>query len=391
MRRRLLFLALAGAMALAVPGLGQVPLGGSFWDDDGNIHESNIEAIAAVGITRGCIPQQVFFCPSADVHRDQMAAFLNRAFQLPPATSDFFSDDAGSIFEADINAIAQAGITQGSGAGIYSPGGLVTREEMASFLARAMGLAPVPGDQFGDVSGIHEEDINAIAEAGVTVGCDPSGILYCPTSPVKRDQMATFLTRARALTPVAVTADTLYQVQSITDGDTFGALVGDVSESVRLIGMDTPEVGTCLADQATAYLSSLIAGRSVRMIVDVSDRDQFDRLLRYVMVDNGFVNAELVRQGYATAVQFPPDTFMATYLEAVQAEARAAGRGLWGPGGGCPIPPPPSGCDASYPGVCFPPPPPDLDCGDISAQNFTVLPPDPHNFDGDGDGIGCET
>jgi hypothetical protein len=47
-------------------------------------------------------------------------------------------------------------------------------------------------------------------------------------------------------------------------------------------------------------------------------------------------------------------------------------------------------CDPAYPGVCIPPPPPDLDCRDIEYRNFTVLDPDPHNFDGDGDGIGCE-
>jgi len=49
-----------------------------------------------------------------------------------------------------------------------------------------------------------------------------------------------------------------------------------------------------------------------------------------------------------------------------------------------------SNCDPSYPTVCIPPPPPDLDCGDISYRNFTVLQPDPHNFDSDLDGIGCE-
>ncbi|MDA0267622.1 MAG: hypothetical protein O2890_15130 [Cyanobacteria bacterium] len=49
-------------------------------------------------------------------------------------------------------------------------------------------------------------------------------------------------------------------------------------------------------------------------------------------------------------------------------------------------------CDPAYPdpGMCIPPPPPDLDCRDITHRNFTVLAPDPHNFDGDGDGIGCE-
>jgi hypothetical protein len=51
----------------------------------------------------------------------------------------------------------------------------------------------------------------------------------------------------------------------------------------------------------------------------------------------------------------------------------------------------PVNCDPSYPDVCIPPPPPDLDCSDIPYRNFRVLPPDPHHFDVDGDGIGCET
>ena len=50
-----------------------------------------------------------------------------------------------------------------------------------------------------------------------------------------------------------------------------------------------------------------------------------------------------------------------------------------------------SNCDPSYPDFCIPPPPPDLDCGDISQKRFTVLQPDPHRFDGDKDGIGCES
>jgi hypothetical protein len=53
--------------------------------------------------------------------------------------------------------------------------------------------------------------------------------------------------------------------------------------------------------------------------------------------------------------------------------------------------PRPSNCHPSYPTVCIPPPPPDLDCGDIPYRNFAVLPPDPHRFDGDRDGVGCET
>jgi len=58
--------------------------------------------------------------------------------------------------------------------------------------------------------------------------------------------------------------------------------------------------------------------------------------------------------------------------------------GSGGSGGG-------GNCDPSYPTVCIPPPPPDLDCADVPYRNFTVLPPDPHGFDGDGDGVGCES
>jgi len=59
---------------------------------------------------------------------------------------------------------------------------------------------------------------------------------------------------------------------------------------------------------------------------------------------------------------------------------------------GCvsPSPLPPADCDPAYPDVCIPPPPPDLDCADIIYRNFRVLPPDPHHFDGNGNGIGCE-
>ncbi|HEX2707235.1 MAG TPA: hypothetical protein VHM66_04400 [Solirubrobacterales bacterium] len=60
-------------------------------------------------------------------------------------------------------------------------------------------------------------------------------------------------------------------------------------------------------------------------------------------------------------------------------------------GAGNPTPPPSGNCDPAYPTVCIPPPPPDLDCSDIPFRNFKVLAPDPHHFDPDGNGVGCET
>lgn len=111
---------------------------GTFSDDDGNAHEANIEAIAAAAITQGCGGTR--YCPADAVTRGQMATFLTRALDLPASTTDHFTDDTGSTHEPAINAIADADITQGLGNGIYDPDGSVRRDQMASFLARALGL-----------------------------------------------------------------------------------------------------------------------------------------------------------------------------------------------------------------------------------------------------------
>ncbi|MBK5268804.1 MAG: hypothetical protein JJE47_15390, partial [Acidimicrobiia bacterium] len=118
----------AGAgVAWAVPGTAPyasravsaaitVPPGGSFFDDDGNIFEADIEAIAAVGVTRGCNAERTSFCPTRSVTRGQMAAFLVRALGFTdqdPAIG--FTDDNDSIFENDIEKLATAGITKGCG------------------------------------------------------------------------------------------------------------------------------------------------------------------------------------------------------------------------------------------------------------------------------------
>ena len=91
-----------GALSLVVV-LAVLPPGGSFVDDDSNVHEGSIEAIAKEGITKGCNPPvNDRFCPERSVTRGQMAAFLVRALGLPAAGRDFFGDDAGSVFEEDI-------------------------------------------------------------------------------------------------------------------------------------------------------------------------------------------------------------------------------------------------------------------------------------------------
>lgn len=168
-----------------------------FADDDFNLHEPNINAIAAAGITRGCSEYFAWlYCPTSSVRRDQMASFIARALDLPPATADHFADDDGNTHEDAINALAEAGIAAGCGENAYCPFDIVRRDQMASFLARALELEPVDADYFSDDSGsAHEANINAVAAAGVTLGCG-DGTTYCPRDIVLRSHMASFLARA---------------------------------------------------------------------------------------------------------------------------------------------------------------------------------------------------
>lgn len=137
--------------------------------------------------------------------------------------------------------------------------------------------------------------------------------------------------------PVSITPSTpkpeaeLVSVASIIDGDTIEVIRADGSrEPVRLIGIDAPERGECWAVEATAALEELIpVGSEVGMTSDQTDRDRFDRLLRYLWVGSISVNEELVRQGAAISRRYPPDTARSARLDAAQDEARSAGVGLW--------------------------------------------------------------
>jgi spore germination protein YaaH len=107
-----------------------------FYDLLGNQFLADILWIAERGITTGCAEER--FCPNAVVTRGQMAAFLARAFALPATARDYFTDDERSIFEGDINRLAAAGIASGCGSGRFCPTAAVTRGQMAAFLRRAL-------------------------------------------------------------------------------------------------------------------------------------------------------------------------------------------------------------------------------------------------------------
>lgn len=203
------------------------------------------------------------------------------------------------------------------------------------------------------------------------------------------------------------------RVVKVVDGDTVDL---EALGRVRLIGIDAPESSmnrrtsgpeeVRLGLQAKAFLARLLQGRKVWVELDAQERDRYRRVLAYLYLEDPRgdwihggrrflqVNLELVRAGWAEPYTVPPNVrYAALYLQAAR-EARAKGVGMWG-GGQASRPQEPTpdrkGCDPAYPTVCIPPPPPDLDCGDIPYRNFKVLPPDPHRFDRDRNGVGCET
>ncbi len=236
-------------------------------------------------------------------------------------------------------------------------------------------------------------------------------------------------------------------VTRLIDGDTLLLHLDGREQSVRLLLIDAPEtdLDQCFGAAASAFVAAVAPpGSTLEVEQDVSDADPFGRLLRYVyLADGSMLNKQLVRGGFARVTPVPPDQKYIELLLAAETIARRDRIGLWSacatptpavaaqhtvaasptpfsaavvaapspaatptptpepsPSATATLAPtavptaavdPRAGCDPSYPTVCIPPSPPDLDCGDIPFRRFTVVEPDPHRFDGDNDGVGCES
>ncbi len=123
----------------------------------------------------------------------------------------------------------------------------------------------------------------------------------------------------------------------MVDGDTVNVRVNGTVEPVRLIGIDAPEArapgrtAQCYGPEASAGAEALLQGKTVRLEFDASQgrRDRYDRLLAYVWVGHTLVNESLVRRGYAREFTFDEPYRYRQLFQAAEAEARAAGRGLW--------------------------------------------------------------
>jgi micrococcal nuclease len=124
-------------------------------------------------------------------------------------------------------------------------------------------------------------------------------------------------------------------VTRVIDGDTVEATIGGAVEDVRYIGVDTPESVApdqpveCFGRQAAAFNRRLVAGETVRLVFDEERRDRYGRLLAYVYAGDEFVNAALLRRGYARTLTIAPNDRFAGLFARLERQAGGSGRGLW--------------------------------------------------------------
>lgn len=196
-------------------------------------------------------------------------------------------------------------------------------------------------------------------------------------------------------------------VVRVIDGDTIAVSISGREDTVRYIGVDTPEIRhptrgvEPFGPEASAYNSELLSGGRVCLERDVTERDRYGRLLRYAWLEDGtFVNEALLLAGLAQVITYPPDVkyVESRYLPAQQ-QARDAGLGIWGDA------PAPSTATTAAPAPVVSAPPPacyvagrnTCNCSDFrthaEAQAFhdTYDPTDVNRLDGDFDGVACET
>ena len=231
-------------------------------DVTGGVHKPAIDALAAHGLFDGTLCDDGRFCPSDPIKRSTMAVWLVRALEdadPPQAQNSRFADVTDDpSWAGHVERVAQLGITVGCATGPlrYCPERPVSRAEMATFLTRAFNFEPGPPAGFADIDegGVHAAGIDAIAAAGITVGCSTDPLRYCPERPVSRAEMATLL--ARAFVPAI-------DLTGVTP-----ALAVSVDSQHPTVGDRTGIVSTVTAIDGTPLL-----GARLRLIVDGELRD----------------------------------------------------------------------------------------------------------------------
>ena len=167
------------------------------------------------------------------------------------------------------------------------------------------------------------ETRNATQSSEQTVVIDP---VY------KSEETATNRVGAESPTPPSSAP---VKVTRVVDGDTIDVEIDGKTERVRYIGIDTPETVDprkpvqCFGVEASKKNKELVEGKMVRLEKDITDRDRYGRLLRYVWVDDTLINQELVAQGFASSYSYPPDIARQDLFVVAEKKAREEKLGLW--------------------------------------------------------------
>ena len=179
-------------------------------------------------------------------------------------------------------------------------------------------------------------------------------------------------------------------VVDVIDGDTIDVVINGEEYRVRYVGVDTPEREEPFYKEAATANRDLVGGKEVVLVKDISDTDQYGRLLRYIYLpDSTFVNAELIANGFARTITFPPNVANADYFAELQSEAREAQRGFWALNE---IQAMPVGCNTCAANR--------HNCSDFETQSSAQAcyefclgetGEDIHKLDGGGDGVVCES
>jgi micrococcal nuclease len=193
------------------------------------------------------------------------------------------------------------------------------------------------------------------------------------------------------------------QLVKVVSGDTIEVLIDGDLYTVRYIGIDALGSLSYIGNYSRNKNFELVINKDLTLVKDATNSNPAGHLLRYVLADDQFVNLELAKEGYASAASLPPDTACDAAFKAAEEGAKTYLSGIWAfdlsaepaaqetaPSGLAQVTAKPASCDPSYPDVCIPLPPPDLDCIHIPYRNFKVIPPDTHILDSDGNGIGCD-
>lgn len=291
------------------------------------------------------------FKPNQTISRQHAAVLVVRALQINhlalPKKKTFQQPkdlQTNHPYYNEIKTLIEADLLQTDSSGNIQPTKPITRGEMAKILAVAFSLKGNTNFTFQDVKGTgFEAYVKALYSNGVTTGYEDG--TFKPNQSLTRGHYSVFLYRAMKQTSVHVTPESLGLVPAfvsrVVDGDTVELTDGN---KVRLIGVNTPESTTRTEEygkEASAYTKAKLEGKKVYLQKDVSETDQYGRLLRFVWLEvptdvmneqeirTKMFNADLVLNGYAQPSTYAPDVTYSEFFRQFAREAREKNKGLW--------------------------------------------------------------